>query len=165
MSLWTLVVDCLVIIFFAWFYPFSYSSLFLKNPWCPTYIKLRDLSGDYHQSHLYLGLSCMLNYILAYHCITFFAGELKIKLDIIKFQKPFYNSLCRRIEFLLVLMTLKNLLARWQQQMGLNIFNFLLIHLSLKNSNENLVKKSEKNTVAFEILNYDTQLHTSLKIN
>ena len=107
----------------------------------------------------------MLNYILAYHCITFFAGELKIKLDIIKFQKPFYNSLCRRIEFLLVLMTLKNLLARWQQQMGLNIFNFLLIHLSLKNSNENLVKKSEKNTVAFEILNYDTQLHTSLKIN
>ena len=56
-------------------------------------------------------------------------------------------------------MTLKNLLARWQQQMGLNIFNFLLIHLSLKNSNENLVKKSEKNTVAFEILNYDTQLH------
>jgi hypothetical protein len=50
------------------------------------------------------------------------------------------------------------------QQMGLNIYNFLLIHLSLKNSNANLVKKkSEKNTVAFEILNYDT--HTSLKIN
>ena len=42
--------------------------------------------------------------------------------------------------------------------MGLNIFNFLLIHLSLKNSNENLVKKSEKNTVAFEILNYDTHI-------